>query len=228
MIHYHGTPITPRAELLKMAGKNFCVSFANPYDADWCLSHGQTVMWDNGAFSFHTQGKATDWKSYYEWLEPRLGHPHWAVVPDVIDGAPAENMELAMQWPHEKSLACAVWHLAEPIGQLLKLLDMGFGKIAFGSSGVYWQVGSPAWARRTDEAFNTLARNGSLPWIHMMRGLSLCGDQWPFASADSVNVARNHKDAATCPERMARRIDAIQCPIKWHMKDTQRDMFNAA
>lgn len=49
MMHYHGTPLTPRAELQKMAGKHFCVSFANPGDADWCLANGQSVMWDNGA-----------------------------------------------------------------------------------------------------------------------------------------------------------------------------------
>lgn len=49
----------------------------------------------------------------------------------------------------------------------------------------------------------------------MLRGLALSGDRWPFASADSVNVARNFKDGNVCPERMARRIDAIRCPIKW-------------
>ena len=27
MIHYHGTPLTPRAQLLTMAGEHFCVSY---------------------------------------------------------------------------------------------------------------------------------------------------------------------------------------------------------
>ena len=61
----------------------------------------------------------------------------------------------------------------------------------------------------------------------MMRGLSLCGDRYPFASADSTNVARNfwREGAEVCPERMARRIDAIQSPLQWTMKETQVDLF---
>ena len=69
MIHYHGTPLTPRADLQKMAGKHFCVSFARPDDAAWCLSHGQSVMWDNGAFSFYTRKQETKWNKFYTWLE---------------------------------------------------------------------------------------------------------------------------------------------------------------
>ena len=56
MMHYHGTPLTPRSELVKMAGKNLCVSFANPGDADWALANAQQVLWDNGAFTFHRLG----------------------------------------------------------------------------------------------------------------------------------------------------------------------------
>jgi len=225
VIHYHGTPLTPRSELLKMAGKHFCVSYADPRDADWCLAHGQSVMWDNGAFSLHTKGKAVDWNAYYAWLEPRLGHPHWAVVPDVIDGEVTDNLALIEAWPHRPDLSAVVWHLAEPIDHLLTLAEMGFGKICFGSSGRYWQVGSAEWERRADEAFDAMETRGLRPWVHMLRGLALCGDRWPFASADSVNVARNHKDAATCPERMARRIDAVQCPIRWHIRAKQQEMF---
>lgn len=226
-IHYHGTPLTPRAELMKMAGKNFCVSFARPDDADWCLTHGQSVMWDNGAFSNHTLGASQDWSAFYAWLEPRLGHPHWAVVPDVIGGEVEDNLRLISQWPHRLDLSAIVWHLHEPIEHLLDLAQMGFSKVCFGSSGEYWQVGSAKWERRTDEAFNALSQRGPLPWIHMLRGLAMCGDRWPFASADSVNVARNFKDSSTCPERMARRIDAVQCPIRWVGRPEQIDLFNA-
>lgn len=225
MIHYHGTPLTPRAEMLKMAGKNFCVSHANPADADWCLTHGQSVMWDNGAFSQHTRGHTPDWKAYYEWLEPRLGHPHWAVVPDVIGGSIEDNLDLIVEWPHRRDLSAVVWHMHEPINHLLDLCQMGFSRICFGSSGQYWQVGSETWERRADMAFNALARSGGIPWIHMLRGLALCGDRWPFASADSTNVARNFKDTDICPERMARRIDAVQCPVFWRTRPTQDDLF---
>jgi hypothetical protein len=224
-IHYHGTPLTPRSEMLKMAGKHFCVSYANPADADFCMTHGQSVMWDNGAFTLHTKGTAVDWAKFYSWVEPRLGNPHWAVVPDVIDGEVEDNLTLISQWPHPKNLSAIVWHMGESIEHLLRLIDLGFWKICFGSSGAYWQVGSDAWDRRCDEAFNAMEHHGQRPWIHMLRGLAMCGDKWPFASADSVNVARNFKDSLSCPERMARRIDAVQCPVKWTVRAKQMEMF---
>ncbi len=228
MIHYHGTPLTPRAELLKMAGKHFCVSFANPADAEWCLANGQGVLWDSGAFTAYTKGTIVDWTKYYMWLEPKLGHPHWAIIPDVIDGDVEQQRSLVAQWPNG-FLGAPVWHMGLPIEYLIDLANH-WPRICFGSSGRYWQVGSDDWCRRADEAFNALERRGLRPWVHMLRGLALCGDRWPFASADSVNVARNFKnvDAAVCPERMARRIDAVQCPIKWTVRPEQEDMFNAA
>lgn len=230
MIHYHGTPLTPRDELLKMAGKHFCVSFADARDADWCLANAQSVMWDSGAFTAHTQGREVDWGKYFAWLEPRLGHPHWAVIPDVIDGSVEDQRALVSQWPFSKRLGAPVWHMALPIDYLLELAGT-WGRVCFGSSKQYWQVGSDIWRRRADEAFNALSRAGlDDAWIHMLRGLALAGDYWPFASADSVNVARNFKNvgAETCPERMARRIDAIQCPVRWTLRPEQKDMFNDA
>lgn len=81
MIHYHGTPITPRGELLKLAGRNFCVPFSDPRDADTCQQIGQSIMFDNGAFSAFTKGKEFDEDGYVEWVGCRLSAPHWAVVP---------------------------------------------------------------------------------------------------------------------------------------------------
>lgn len=225
-LHYHGTPLSPRSELMKLAGKNFCVSFAEPRDAEWCLMNAQSILWDNGGFTAFTQGKPVDWPAYYAWLESRLGHPHWAIIPDVIDGTVEQQRQLVAEWPFDAWLGAPVWHMGLPIGYLLELADE-WPRLCFGSSGRYWQVGSEDWERRADEAFNALARRGPLPWVHMLRGLALMGDRWPFASADSVNVARNYKDTPTCPERMARRIDAVQCPIKWNLKPEQQDMFAA-
>lgn len=224
MIHYHGTPLTPRRELQKMAGKHFCVSFAHPADADWCLAHGQSVMWDNGAFSVYRKGGVLNVMSYEAWLEPRLGHPHWCVVPDVIDGTEDDQRNLIANWTRPKELSAPVWHMGLSIDWLLEISE-GWPRICFGSSGRYWQVGGDAWERRCDEAWNALERRGLKPWVHMLRGLALSGDRWPFASADSVNVARNFKDARTCPERMARRIDSVQCPVGWHVRAQQSDMF---
>ncbi len=214
MIHYHGTPLTPRRELHKLAGKHFCVSFARPDDAGWCLSHGQSVMWDNGAFSLHTRGAAIDWLAFYRWLDDRIAHPHWAVVPDVIDGDVDAQRSLMAQWPFGRELSAPVWHMGLPIDYLLDLADE-WPRICFGSSAQFWSVGSSAWDRRCDEAFNALEQRGLRPWVHMLRGLGQAGKRWPFASADSVNVARNFKRNGVCPELMARRIDAVQCPVRW-------------
>lgn len=228
MIHYHGTPITPQKERIKMAGKHFCVSYADARDADWCLHHGQSVMWDNGAYTAFTQRKTLDFHAYYEWLEPRLGQPHWAVIPDVIDGNEEAQRCLINTWPYSRFVGAPVWHMGLSIDWLLDLAD-NWPRLCFGSSGKYWQVGSDMWRRRADEAFNALAqRHSTLPWVHMLRGLSLSGDRWPFASADSVNVARNFKDQKTCPEFMARRIDAVQTPVQWKLTPLQGCMLEKA
>lgn len=212
-----------------MAGKHFCVSFADARDGDWCLANGQSVVWDNGKFTAFTQGKVFDDAKLYVWLEPRLGNPHWAVIPDIIDGTVEQQRELVAQWPFGRHLGAPVWHMGLPIEYLVELADQ-WPRVCFGSSGRYWQVGSPDWERRADEAFNALAKRGPLPWIHMLRGLALAGDRWPFASADSTNVARNFKNVGSevDPERMARRIDSVQCPITWAARPEQQDMFNAA
>jgi len=227
MIHYHGTPLTPRSELWGMAGKHFCVSYGDPRDADVCLRIGQSVMWDNGAFSLFTKGVPTQWEKFYAWVEPRLGHPHWAVVPDVIDGDEQDNLTLAKEWPHREDCAAVVWHLSESMDHLLRLWDLGFGKIAFGSSGRYWKIGTPEWERRIDEAFNTLANHGPLPWVHMMRGLSMGGKHWPFSSADSTNVTLHHAENNVTAEYMARQVDHAQCPVNWTLKPIQKELLNA-
>jgi len=195
------------------------------------MMHGQSVMWDNGAFSAYTRGAEFDPLAFAKWVEPRLGHPHWCVIPDVIDGSVDDQRDLISQWPHAKEFSAPVWHMGLSTDWLLELAD-NYPRVCFGSSGKYWQVGSEAWERRADEAFNELAKRHNLPWIHMLRGLSLCGDRWPFASADSVNVALNFKGSKSrgsfpvCPERMARRIDAIQCPTKWHIRAQQAPLFD--
>lgn len=231
MIHYHGTPFTPISERQKMAGKNFCVSFAHPADADWCMAHGQSIMWDNGAFSAYKSGAKFSPSAFAKWVEPRLGHPHWAVIPDVIDGSVGEQRSMIAAWPHSRDFSAPVWHMAMPVDWLLELLD-GWPRVCFGSSGQYWQVGSTSWERRADEAWNAIEKRGLRPWVHMLRGLALCGDRWPFASADSVNVALNFKGSKSrnlspvCPERMARNIDARQSPIRWHSRPEQIDFFS--
>jgi hypothetical protein len=222
MIHYHGTPLTPRAELYKMAGKHFCVSFAHPSDAGVCLQIGQSIMWDNGAFSVYTKGKKFEPYKFYKWLEDKLGHPHWAVIPDVIDGDEQQQKDLLKTWPFHISLGAPVWHMGMSLDYLQFLCEK-YPKVCFGSSGKYWEVGSDVWCGRADKAFNRIVQNNYVPHIHMLRGLAQAGRRWPFASADSVNVARNFKDKPQCPEKMARKIDSIQTPVSWQSQPEQME-----
>ena len=55
MIHYFGTPITPRSSLMQLAGRSFCVSFAAPSDVAVCHEIGESVTLDNGWRTSSTQ-----------------------------------------------------------------------------------------------------------------------------------------------------------------------------
>lgn len=219
MIHYHGTPITPLAELEKMKGKNFCVSFAHPQDAKWCVSNAQSIMWDNGAFSAYTRGRAFDSPAYIRWLEDKVYGANWAVIPDVIGGSVEDQRTYSKGWPYPRHLSCAVWHMNLSLDWLEELVD-NYPRIAFGSSGEYWRVRSPVWSARADEAWSLITRTNARPWVHMMRGLKVSGDRWPFASADSTNIARNFKNKGNkkCPRAMADRIDAKQTPLTFNVR----------
>lgn len=215
VIHYHGTPITPRKALLEMTGRHFCVSFARPDDLRECLRIGQSLMLDNGAFTAFTKGKPMDVTGYIAWCDQHLVHPHWAVIPDVIDGTKEQQRACIAGWPFPAELSAPVWHLGLSLDWLLELAD-NWPRICLGSSGQYWQVGSPSWARRMNEAFDALcSKRRHMPWMHGLRMLGQCDGPWPLASADSTTVARNHKTSRICPELMAARIDAKQPAPRW-------------
>lgn len=132
MIHYHGTPITPAHLLAEMAGRHFCVSYVDARQLPVCLNVGASVMLDNGAFSAWTRGAAVDWTGFYQWAEPHLAHPHWAVVPDVIDGDEDANDSLLAECPLPRELAAPVWHLHESLDRLARLADC-WPRLCFGS-----------------------------------------------------------------------------------------------
>lgn len=218
-LHYHGTPITPRSELLTLAGRCFCVSYAAPNDVTVCHEIGQSVMLDNGAFSFWRQGTATDWPGYYDWCERWLDHPTtWAVIPDVIDGDVEDNDALLVDWfvrrlPHDKG--APVWHMHESIDRLRRLCA-GYQRVCIGSSGEYAVVNDSRWRRRMDEAMNAVCREGRSPaWLHMLRGMALSGSEYPFGSVDSTDVARNHNRPQNTALKLASRWDAKQCAAVW-------------
>jgi hypothetical protein len=221
MIHYHGTPITPREQLLRMEGRHFCVSYAQDQDLKTCLRIAQSVIFDNGAFSTWKRGRPFDEEGYIAWLVPILHQPHWAVVPDVIDGDEAANDAMLLRWPYGRELGAPVWHMHESIPRLLHLADR-WPKVCIGSSAEYATIGTPTWCGRMDEAFNALtARHARLPWIHGLRMLGQAGNEWPLASADSTNVAQNWKRDTGCAECKAGALDGIQPPSLWNPRPLQ-------
>jgi hypothetical protein len=222
-IHYHGTPITPRSVLYELAGRNFCVSFSDPRDVEVCHQIGQSVMLDNGAFSVWRRGERPDWGGYYRWCERWLEYPTtWAVIPDTINGSLVENVRLIREWPFPKRMAAPVWHMHEPIGWLIELVR-DWTRVCIGSSAQYATVGDARWHARMTEVFNSLA--GAHCWFHMLRGMSLAGSHYPFASVDSTDIARNHNRPQNTAEAMAKRWDSLQCPPRWIKRAQQEALF---
>jgi len=214
MIHYHGTPITPRERLQQMRGRHFCVSHESPRDLETALAIGASVMGDNGAFVRWTRNKPTDWPAYYHWCREWLQHPHWCVVPDVIEGSEEENDALLGECPLPRELTAPVWHLNESLDRLRRLAD-NYPRICFGSCAEYDDPRSSAWVDRITTAWEVLSRGRTLPWVHMLRAMQQAAEgPWPFASADSTNVARNAvrlkpRHGVMCGEVMADRLDGV-------------------
>lgn len=208
-----------------MAGEHFCVSFYRPDNADVCEGIGQSVLWDNGAFSAYTKGAEIDERALFGWLEPRLYHPHRAVVLDKIGGSVDEQREMLKRWPFPRALSWPVWHLDKPLDYLSELSDE-WGALCLGSAGEYWQIGSVAWERRVDQVFEHLARRGRLPWLH---GLRMLGQvtSYPLASADSTNVAQNFGRDTGCAYCKARQLNR-QNHGRPRAPSTTADMFEAA
>lgn len=224
MLHYHGTPITPRSRLLDLVGRCFCVRYGAHDDLEIAHEIGQATMLDNGAFSFWTKGASVDWHGYYRWCEPWLDYQTtWAVIPDVIDGGEVENDALIVQWPFEDRGA-PVWHMHEPIERLLRL-SAKWPRVCLGSSGDYAIVGDERWHRRMGEAMDVLCGDGPAPvWLHMLRGMALSGSHYPFASVDSTNIAQNHNRGNGVKRDirvMADGLDGRQCAARWRLTGEQ-------
>lgn len=214
-IHYHGTPISPISAFYQLAGRHFCVSFADPRDVARAHDLGQSVMLDNGAFSVWRRGAILNLPAYYKWTDEWLAAPTtWAVIPDVIDGAEERQDELLAQWPHG-SRGTPVWHMNETLDRLFRLVDE-WPRVCIGSASEFSTVLSSKWRGRMDTIFDALgARSSRLPWLHMLRGMQCVGRQWPFASVDSTDIGRNHSREQNVAWAMADRWDRIQCPSRW-------------
>jgi hypothetical protein len=229
VIIYHGTPLSPIAELMTLAGEFFCVPFPNPQDQGRCHEIGRGVMLDNGAFSAWRRGIKIAWAKFYAWVERWMAVAStWAVIPDVIQDGPEAQDALIAQWPHG-TFGAPVWHMHEPIARLIRLIDT-WPRVCIGSSAAYAVVLSAAWERRMDEAWNAIwAVFGRAPNLHMLRGTQLAGRRWPFWTADSTDLARNHNRPQNTARKMADRWNALaaQTAMTWAPRPEQQEFFAA-
>lgn len=221
-LHFHGTPITPLSVLADLGGRCFCVSYAAPDQVVRCHELGQSIMLDNGAYSFW-RGVTTlgpdGWPGYFDWAEPWLDYPTtWAVIPDVIDGGEEDNDRLLVAWFQRRlPKGAPVWHMHEPLDRLRRLCA-GYERVCIGSSGQYVNLGTPQWHRRMEAAMNAVCLEGT-PWLHMLRGMAFSDGPYPFASVDSTDVARNHNRPQNDALEMALRWDRMQPPPRWTYRE---------
>lgn len=201
MIHYHGGPIWPVNAAIKMwKGRHGFVSFFRPDQIDVAAEQCQTFAADNGAYSFWKSGQGEiDVPAYAAFVQRWSKHPgfDWCLIPDVIDGSESINDQRIIEWGFasgiRRELSVPVWHLHETIDRLVGLAN-AYPRVAIGSSGQFAKLRTAAWDRRMDDAFAAICDPEGFP-ITKLHGLRMLdGDilkRYPFASADSSNVARN-------------------------------------
>jgi hypothetical protein len=245
MIHYHGLPITPAtaAEVAIRAGHAF-VSFAHPGQLGLAVAACQSFALDNGAFPAWRRGDAvTDWSGYYAFAAAAKRYPHcdFAVLPDVIDGAEADNDALLGEWPLPRWFGAPVWHLHESLDRLARLAA-DWPRVCLGSSGEFAQVKSPAWWQRMRQAMRTICDDAGQPRcrLHGLRMLDpAVFTRFPFASADSTNIGQNigidtawrgtyqppTKESRT--QLMRARVEAWNAPSVYDFTDHQPELWDA-
>ena len=224
----HGTPITPRAGLEQLAGKSFCVSFADARDLDSCIrlqDPAGLLMLDNGAFTHWRQGKgAIDRKAYFAWANAAQARcpVAVAVIPDIIGGDEAANwLEAAYAVRQESRYTerlMFVWHMNDSLEQLERACRL-FNFVAIGSCAQFDvqrnRAGYLARLRQANATINYVeAFHGRRPWIHLMRGLAMFPKAIRFESADSSNVARNHCRTRGQANHIAAMAARIEGPIQ--------------
>jgi hypothetical protein len=105
--------------------------------------------------------------------------------------------------------------------EYLEELAESWPRICFGSSAEFWNTRTNAWVARVDDAWGLLEKKNLLPHVHMLRAMREASrGRWPFASADSVNLARNYKDRKLPAKEVAAKIEVLNPPAKWEDTST--------
>jgi hypothetical protein len=213
----------------RLRGRCFCVSHAHASPVELAHKYGQSVMLDNGAFSKWKSNRATDWSGFYAWCDKWISCPTtWAVVPDVIDGSEAEQDALLRQWPFERNRAAPVWHMNESLGRLVHLISQDWFCVCIGSTSRYKDVMSDLWQRRMDEIWDGIAMSYKrTPRVHMLRGMAVLDQRWPFFSVDSTALAKQHfRDKIQLDvAALADRLDGKQCPMTWTVEPQRQRLL---
>jgi hypothetical protein len=196
MIHYHGLPMTPAADMVKaFAGRHAMVSFEHPDQIEVAAEICHSIVLDNGAFSAWKNGRQHDFSGYARWCIQWLKHPavDWCVIPDVIDGSEEQNDSLLRKWVLSPHQSVPVYHMHESIERLDRLA-FNYPRIALGSSGKWANPGSADWWERMADMMSVCCDWEGMPRVklHGLRMLDpVIFSHLPLASADSCNVARN-------------------------------------
>lgn len=195
--HYHGTPIWGDAgsvHKIAVRGAGACVSHYRPDQLRASLEYAESVMLDNGAYSFWTNEEKPDWKQFYEDLDKVYNHPRltFFIIPDIITGTEEENDAMVRALPpvhRDKAAPC--WHLHESIDRLLELCR-SWPRVYLGSSGQYAVIRTKMWHARMHEALRAIGNAGLRPHLHGLRMLDgrIFGN-YPLTTADSTNLACN-------------------------------------
>ena len=185
---------------MALMSKHAMISYARPETISLVAEICQSFTIDNGAFSAWKSGKEFDIGGYAEFIMDWYRHPafDWYIIPDVIDGDADDNMKMRGAWSKHCrgdmwEAGVPVWHLHEPL-EVLSDLAHAYGRVAIGSSGKFADIGTPSWWSRMTESMEVLTDKEGRPKtkLHGLRMLDpTIFSQFPFASADSTNVARN-------------------------------------
>ncbi len=230
MRHYHGTPLGgPRTDVPRFArGRHFIIPFGRQEDLPTAADVGCGFCFDNGAFSAWKKGEPiTDWGPYFKWCKEWAKHPRFdfALIPDVIDGEESDNDALIRDW--DKRMwhpifveGVPVWHLHESLERLRALcIDSRWRRVALGSSGEFSTPGTDKWWERMIEAMGVMCDNEGKPSVKL-HGLRMLNpslvERFPFASADSTNVAQNksYVFGSYKPPTVSQAMEAIACRIE--------------
>jgi hypothetical protein len=208
---HHGTPITSKDNVVleTLGARDYCVSFYYPSQVEWVDANSRTWFGDNGIFSAFMAARRTNnpvatfdvayWLAYTAWCRrwclEGSGRCKWVVIPDPIGTGTQELDALIRDWPEElRPYGVPVWHTDEPIERAIRLLDQ-HGRLCVGAVGEEMVIGSPAFCARIDALWEAIAAHfgSAAPWVHMFRSMQLLEPQWewPFASHDSTDLARN-------------------------------------